>query len=201
VLTADLFAEQIRSSGKKFLEHLVGTTSAVAAVSGRPDLVHAALLHATFNLFQSGYEIVEHEAIRLPIESLEKSARMRPPFVSEPMRLAGSAGSVACVSSVAQECPCSVFKTKRSAVKQLGKVARERHEVRRALSAIVPVVLVRHARLGMSSSRGCPLDLVPQLDGRTSGGVAAMLSEVITRHEGMIRLPSGRVAPSVDFAA
>ena len=71
-LAADLFAGQIRSSGKTFLEHLVGTASAVAAVGGRPALVHAALLHATFNLFQSGYEIVEHEAIRLPIESLEE---------------------------------------------------------------------------------------------------------------------------------
>jgi hypothetical protein len=47
-LATDLFAGQMRSSGKTFLEHLVGTASTVAAVGGRPDLVHAALLHAAY---------------------------------------------------------------------------------------------------------------------------------------------------------
>jgi HD domain len=53
-LAADLFAGQIRSSGKTFLEHLVGTASAVAAVGGRPALVHAALLHATYTFGEFG---------------------------------------------------------------------------------------------------------------------------------------------------
>jgi (p)ppGpp synthase/HD superfamily hydrolase len=53
-LAADLFAGQIRSSGKTFLEHLVGTASAVAAVGGRPDLVHAGLLHATYTFGEFG---------------------------------------------------------------------------------------------------------------------------------------------------
>jgi Domain of unknown function (DUF6817) len=47
-LATDVFAGQMRSSGKTFVEHLVGTASAVAAVGGRPDLVHAALLHAAY---------------------------------------------------------------------------------------------------------------------------------------------------------
>jgi uncharacterized protein DUF6817 len=45
---SDVFAGQMRSSGKTFLEHLVGTASTVAAVGGRPPLVHAALLHAVY---------------------------------------------------------------------------------------------------------------------------------------------------------
>jgi hypothetical protein len=53
-LAADLFAGQIRSSGKTFLEHLVGTASAVAAVGGRPALVHAGLLHATYTFGEFG---------------------------------------------------------------------------------------------------------------------------------------------------
>ena len=53
-LAADLFAGQIRSSGKTFLEHLVGTASAVAGVGGRPALVHAALLHATYTFGEFG---------------------------------------------------------------------------------------------------------------------------------------------------
>ena len=50
----ELFAGQMRSSGKPFLAHLVGTASAVAATGGRPDLVHAALLHATYTLGEFG---------------------------------------------------------------------------------------------------------------------------------------------------
>jgi hypothetical protein len=53
-LAADLFAGQIRSSCKTFLEHLVGTASAVAAVGGRPALVHAGLLHATYTFGEFG---------------------------------------------------------------------------------------------------------------------------------------------------
>ncbi len=53
-LAADLFAGQIRSSGKTFLEHLVGTASAVAAVGGRPALAHAALLHAAYTFGEFG---------------------------------------------------------------------------------------------------------------------------------------------------
>jgi len=48
VLATDLFAGQMRSSGKTFLSHLVGVASAVAAAGGRPDLVHAALLHSAY---------------------------------------------------------------------------------------------------------------------------------------------------------
>jgi hypothetical protein len=48
VLAIDLFAGQMRSSGKTFLNHLVGSASAVVAAGGRPDLVHAALLHAAY---------------------------------------------------------------------------------------------------------------------------------------------------------
>ena len=47
-LAAELFAGQLRSSRKTFLAHLVGTASAVATAGGRPDLVLAALLHATY---------------------------------------------------------------------------------------------------------------------------------------------------------
>lgn len=53
-LATELFAGQMRSSGKPFLAHLVGTASAVAATGGRPDLVHAALLHAIYNLGEFG---------------------------------------------------------------------------------------------------------------------------------------------------
>jgi hypothetical protein len=53
-LARDLFAGQIRSSGKTFVEHLVGTASAVAAVGGRPALVHAALLHASYTSGEFG---------------------------------------------------------------------------------------------------------------------------------------------------
>jgi hypothetical protein len=53
-LAADLFAGQMRSSGKTFLEHLVGTASATGAVGGRPALVHAALLHAAYTFGEFG---------------------------------------------------------------------------------------------------------------------------------------------------
>src|SRR5262249_25504349 len=53
-LAADLFAGQIRSSGKTFLAHLLATASAVAAVGGRPALVHGGLLHATYTFGEFG---------------------------------------------------------------------------------------------------------------------------------------------------
>jgi hypothetical protein len=53
-LANDLFAGKMRSSGKTFLEHLVGTASAVATAGGRPALVHAALLHATYTVGEFG---------------------------------------------------------------------------------------------------------------------------------------------------
>jgi hypothetical protein len=48
VLANDLFAGQMRGSGKTFLNHVVGSASAAAAAGARPDLVHAALLHAAY---------------------------------------------------------------------------------------------------------------------------------------------------------
>jgi Domain of unknown function (DUF6817) len=47
-LATDLFAGQLRPSGKTFLAHLVGTASAVAAGDGRVDLVLAGLVHAAY---------------------------------------------------------------------------------------------------------------------------------------------------------
>jgi (p)ppGpp synthase/HD superfamily hydrolase len=47
-LATDLFAGQLRPSGKPFLAHLVGTASALATADARADLVHAGLLHAAY---------------------------------------------------------------------------------------------------------------------------------------------------------
>jgi hypothetical protein len=47
-LATDLFAGQLRPSGKPFVAHLVGAASAVAATRARIDLVLAALLHAAY---------------------------------------------------------------------------------------------------------------------------------------------------------
>ena len=47
-LATDLFAGQLRPSGKTFVAHLVGTASAVAAANGRADLALAGLVHAAY---------------------------------------------------------------------------------------------------------------------------------------------------------
>jgi hypothetical protein len=48
-LAVQLFAGAVRSSGKPFVCHLVGTASVVADHSDDPDLVAAALLHAAYD--------------------------------------------------------------------------------------------------------------------------------------------------------
>jgi hypothetical protein len=47
-LATELFAGQLRPSGKTFVAHIVGTASALAAADARPDLVGAGLLHAAY---------------------------------------------------------------------------------------------------------------------------------------------------------
>jgi hypothetical protein len=47
-LATELFAGQLRPSGKTFVAHTVGTASALAAADARPDLVRAGLLHAAY---------------------------------------------------------------------------------------------------------------------------------------------------------
>src|SRR4051794_35545495 len=47
-LMTDLFAGQLRPSGKTFLAHLVGTASALATAGARADLLDAGLLHAAY---------------------------------------------------------------------------------------------------------------------------------------------------------
>jgi hypothetical protein len=47
-LATDVFAGQLRPSGKTFIAHLVGTASALAMCGARPDLLHAGLLHAAY---------------------------------------------------------------------------------------------------------------------------------------------------------
>ena len=112
----------------------------------------------------------------------KKSACMRPPFVSEPMLLAGL--SVASTLS---------HKNARAAFARPSAGA---------LSAVVLVVLVHQARLGMSMSRRCSLCVVAQLEGSTSAGCGtAIWSNVITRCEGRkVECASLCVAPSLRFS-
>lgn len=53
-LAVELFGGAIRSSGKPFLCHLVGTASVVAASGGSADLVAAGLLHAAYDVGHFG---------------------------------------------------------------------------------------------------------------------------------------------------
>jgi hypothetical protein len=47
-LATDVFAGQLRPSGKTFVAHLVGTASALHIAGARPELVCAGLLHAAY---------------------------------------------------------------------------------------------------------------------------------------------------------
>jgi (p)ppGpp synthase/HD superfamily hydrolase len=47
-LALPLFSAQVRSSGKPFLAHLVGTASILAAIGWRAEVVAAGLLHAAY---------------------------------------------------------------------------------------------------------------------------------------------------------
>jgi (p)ppGpp synthase/HD superfamily hydrolase len=47
-LATDLFAGQLRPSGKTFVAHVVGTASALAAAGARAELVVAGLIHAAY---------------------------------------------------------------------------------------------------------------------------------------------------------
>jgi hypothetical protein len=67
-----------------------------------------------------------------------------------------------------------------------------------ALSAVVLVVLVNQARLGMSMSRRCSLCVVAQLEGSTSAGCGtAIWSNVITRCEGRTRVALRRAVSAL----
>ena len=139
-MTADLFAGQIRSSGKTFLEHLVGTASAVAAVGGRPP--SSTPRCSTRPSTCSSRDTRSSSTRRSGCQS---SRSKKPPACARRSSLNRCAWPVLLVASALshKNARAAFLKTKRNAVKQLGKVTRERHEVRRALERDRP-------------SRACP---------------------------------------------
>jgi hypothetical protein len=65
-LACQLFSGRYDSSGKPFVDHLVGAASVVLTVDGRPELVTAALVHAAYQVGDFGpFQTVERRRARL----------------------------------------------------------------------------------------------------------------------------------------
>ena len=65
-LACQLFSGRYHSSGKPFVDHLVGAASVVLTVDGRPTLVTAALVHAAYQVGDFGpFQTVDRRRARV----------------------------------------------------------------------------------------------------------------------------------------